>query len=250
MSKLLLATLLGLGALASSPVVHAQSRSDVRQIEQEYARTHGGQQISDSQLDYYLDQMGRGWSMNEVRADMSGYRGDGNNTGYNNNGYNNGNNNSNNGWRPRQGWSASSVVCSSQDRRYHECRVPFRGRAQLVNQISDASCVEGRTWGEKPGVVWVNNGCRARFSVSNNGRGGYGGRPGDPQWNNDYMVTCSSTDNRQTRCEWDERYGQPRINKQLSQARCIAGRTWDYDNRDLWVSNGCRATFIPNNNRR
>ena len=104
MSKLLLATLLGLGALASSHAVQAQSRSDVRQIEQEYARTHGGERISDSQLDYYLDQMARGWSMGQVRADMSGYR-------------DNDRNDRNNGWRPRQGWTASSVICSSEDRR-------------------------------------------------------------------------------------------------------------------------------------
>jgi hypothetical protein len=246
MSKFLLATLLGLGALASSHAVQAQSRSDVRQIEQEYARTHGGQRISDSQLDYYLDQMARGWSMGQVRADMSGYGGNDRND----------RDSRNNGWRPRQGWTASSVICSSEDRRYHECRVPFRGSAQIVNQISDATCIRGRTWGEKPGVVWVNNGCRARFSISGNNRpGAYGdgygnGRPGDGRWNNDYMVTCSSTDNRQTRCEWDERYGVPRINKQLSQSRCIAGRTWDYDDRDLWVSNGCRATFVPNDSRR
>lgn len=233
MSKILLAALLALGAFASSATVHAQSRSDVRQIEQDYARTHGGQAISDSQLDYYLDQMARGWTLSQVRADMGGPRGNAN------------------GWRPRQGWTATTVICSSVDRRYQECRVPFRGSAQIVNQISDANCVRGRTWGEKPGVVWVNGGCRARFSVGGNRPGyGNGGRPGDGNWNNDYMVTCSSNDNRRTRCEWDERYGQPRINKQLSQARCTAGQTWDYDNRDLWVSNGCRATFIPNDRRR
>ena len=35
----------------------------------------------------------------------------------------------------------------------------------------------------------------------------------------------------------------PRINKQLSDSRCTSGQTWDYDDRDLWVSNGCRARF-------
>lgn len=250
MTKLLLATLLGLGALASSHAVQAQSRSDVRAIEQEYAQSHGGQQISDNQLDYYLDQMGRGWSLDQVRQDISGPRGNPNN----------------NGWRPREGWTASSVVCSSEDRRYHECPVPFRGMARLANQISDTNCTEGRTWGQKPGVVWVNGGCRARFNVgAGNGRPGYGanggnngygnnsyGNNGGGDWNrnDNYMVTCASTDNRQTRCQWDERYGIPRINKQLSKSRCTAGQTWGYDDRDLWVSNGCRATFISNDRRR
>jgi hypothetical protein len=239
MSRALLAALLAVSAVASTGPVQAQSRSDVRQIEQEYARTHNGRAISDSQLEYYLDQMGRGWSMSQVRADMSGSR--------------------NEGWRPRQGWNASSVVCSSVDRRYTECRVPFRGTARLASQISDASCVRGRSWGEKPGVVWVDGGCRARFSIQGNGQGhAYGNGRGNGQgnddrndrWGEDYMVTCSSVDNRRVRCDWDERYGAPRINKQLSQSRCAVGSTWDYDDRDLWVSNGCRATFIPLDNRR
>ena len=227
MSRILLAALLGACAVASSGTAHAQTRADVRQIEQAYARTHNGEIISDRQLEYYLDQRSRGWTMDQVRADMSGGR-------------------SSQGWRPRQDWNASSVICSSVDRRYQECRVPFRGAARLASQISDASCVRGRTWGEKPGIVWVNNGCRARFSIQGRGNG-YGQGNG---WNNDYVVTCSSVDNRRIRCDWDERYGIPRIDKQISESRCTAGRTWDYDNQDLWVSNGCRATFIPNDTRR
>jgi hypothetical protein len=241
MSRALLAALLAVSAVASTGTVQAQSRSDVRQIEQDYARTHNGRAISDSQLEYYIDQMGRGWSMAQVRADMSGGR-------------------SNQGWRPRQDWNATSVICSSVDRRYTECRVPFRGTARITSQISDASCVRGRSWGEKPGVVWVDRGCRARFSVQGgNGHGnaygngnnhGYGNGNDDGRWGSDYVVTCSSVDNQRVRCDWDERYGAPQINKQLSESRCTAGRTWDYDTRDLWVSNGCRATFIPLGNHR
>ena len=69
--------------------------------------------------------------------------------------------------RPSPGWGdrSSSVVCSSEDRRYHECQVPFRGTARIANQISDAACIEGRTWGQKPGLIWVDDGCRARFGI-------------------------------------------------------------------------------------
>jgi hypothetical protein len=30
---------------------------------------------------------------------------------------------------------------------------------------------------------------------------------------------------------------------QLSRSACIQGSTWGYDNRGIWVSNGCRANF-------
>jgi hypothetical protein len=57
-------------------------------------------------------------------------------------------------------------------------------------------------------------------------------------------VTCSSESNAMTRCNWDGRYGQPRIVQQLSQAACVKGRSWDYDSRNgLWVTDGCRARF-------
>jgi hypothetical protein len=234
MSRILLATLLGLGIAAATGPAQAQNRADVRQIEQEYARSHNGQAIPDSQLEYYLDELGRGSSMAQVRSEISGRRGG--------------------AWSPRRGWVATSVICSSINNRYHECRVPFRGRARISYQISDAACIRGRTWGERRGVVWVNRGCRARFSIErgNAGTPGYphdgGNWPGNGGDRN-YSVTCSSNDSRQMRCAWDERYGAPRIGRQLSESPCIEGRTWNYDNRNLWVSNGCRATFVPGNRR-
>jgi hypothetical protein len=235
MSKIFLAALLGLGVVAAAGPVQAQSRADVNQIEQEYARTHNGQAIPDNELDYYLDELNNGSNMSQVRTEMSGTRG---------------------AWRPRRGWAATSVICSSVNQRYHECRVPFRGRARISSQISDTACVRGRTWGEKQGVVWVNHGCRARFSIErgNAGTPGYPGngdnRPGNGgPWNNNYAVTCSSNDNRQVRCAWDERYGEPRLSRQLSQSACVRGRSWNYDNRNLWVSNGCRAEFVSSSRR-
>ena len=209
------------------------------------------------------------------------------------------------------------LECSSQDNRYHECAVPFRGTAIITQQISQASCVEGRTWGQRPGVVWVKNGCRARFDMRrdqdfqgrNNGdqrtvvcasnrgerrvcdtgvrgpvrltnqlnnsnacvEGRTWGQSQGQVWvtngcraqfssanrmdrndrddrndngNRSYSMTCESNDSRTVRCNWDDRFGTPRLSRQISQSACIQGRTWGYDNRNsLWVSNGCRAQF-------
>ncbi|HVI57683.1 MAG TPA: DUF3011 domain-containing protein [Luteimonas sp.] len=64
------------------------------------------------------------------------------------------------------------------------------------------------------------------------GSGGYGG-----------TFRCESDNNRTRHCDVDTR-GGVRMNRQLSDSPCVQGRTWGYDNRGVWVSNGCRAEFI------
>lgn len=332
LSKLLLSCAFALGALAFSPTSAAQggSRDQVRAIEQEYARQTNGRTISDEQLEYYLDRSYAGWPMSRISQDMADSRRMA----------------PANPWRAQQGWEATAVVCSSVDNRYRECAVPFRGRAVVNQQISQSACVEGQSWGQKQGLVWVNRGCRARFAmvpdnmgnapgnrpsvvcksqqgaravcntgmngrmqlisrfknsgaciegrtwgqranqvwVSDNCRArfaaannqrpnngvGYDSRDerndrdnrqdaenrddryyGDDRrtgsgWMRDpgYSVVCSSSDSRQQRCEWDARYGSPRLVQRTSQADCVEGRSWGYSDRDgLWVGGGCRARF-------
>ena len=150
------------------------------------------------------------------------------------------------------------LVCTSLNSRYHECALPFRGRAVLSRQLSNASCVEGRSWGQRRGVVWVSRGCRGRFDMVRygvsqgvdprrdrqdaDGRYNDGNRYDDR--NGDYVVTCQSNDDRMTRCNWDARYGNPRLVQVLSDSSCERGNDWGYDSRNsLWVDNGCRARF-------
>lgn len=323
LSKLLLSCAFALGALAFAPPAAAQSgsRDQVRAIEQEYSRQTNGRSISDDQLEYYLDRANAGWPMSRISQDMADSRRMA----------------PGGAWRPQGGWSATAVVCSSIDDRYRECAVPFRGRAVVNQQISKSACVEGQSWGQKQGLVWVNRGCRARFTmvpdavgnrpgnrpsvvcksqngartvcntgmngriqlisrfkssgaciegrtwgqranqvwvsdncrarfaVANNQRPnsgvGYDSRDerndrdyrqdGDDRssgagWKRDpgYSVVCSSTDSRQQRCNWDARYGSPRLVQRTSQADCVEGRSWGYSDRDgLWVGGGCRARF-------
>jgi hypothetical protein len=132
-----------------------------------------------------------------------------------------------------------SIVCESRDGRYRECRTTFSGRARLSQQLSSNACVEGRSWGNKPGAVWVDQGCRGRFDRESNQGGGGGGSPG-------YNVTCSSEDGRYKTCAWNGRQGPPQLIEQLSNTACIQGRTWGYDRREgLWVDRGCRGRFAP-----
>ena len=214
-AKWLAPVLLAAATLFQAAPVLAQSyRNDIRVIESEYARTHGGRPISDAQLEYYLDRLDTGWSMDRVRADIAA-------TGTT-------------PWRPVQGWTARQVICSSINGRYAECPVPFRGSARILDQISDSACIEGRTWGNKPGAVWVDRGCRARFGIVGGNRG-----PLPPE----RTLACNSYKGRYRECATGFR-GQVYLRyKHANSAACVEGRTWGQKPGKVWVRGNCRATF-------
>ncbi len=125
-------------------------------IEKEYREQSRGRQIADDQLDFYLDQIRFSrWTFSRIQSDIAtSLRG-------------------NSAWNhPGNGsWNPQNVICSSSDRRYRECRTPFRGRARLVENISNTRCIEGQNWGARQNLVWVDNGCRGRFADSGNSWG-------------------------------------------------------------------------------
>ena len=144
----------------------------------------------------------------------------------------------------RQGWPAwgsyhgqREVVCESKDERYRQCNADFRGRARITRQLSNSACIEGRSWGQGPGLIWVARGCRARFEDT-----GWGNRP-----SGDYgeSVTCYSTDERRRTCPWNARWGRPVLVDQVSDSACIEGRSWGYGGDRIWVDHGCRGRFAP-----
>jgi len=69
------------------------------------------------------------------------------------------------GW-PGAGGHGQVVRCESNDRRHRRCNVPVgRGGVNLVRQLSDTRCVQGRNWGWDRSGIWVDGGCRAEFRV-------------------------------------------------------------------------------------
>jgi Protein of unknown function (DUF3011) len=301
---MLLSIAFALAGLLQAGTATAQNdtRDRIDRIEQEYARINGGRNIPDDQLEYYLDRANNGWTMAQIERDMESLRLQ-----------------KSDGWQPASGWIASELICTSVNNRYRECPAPFRGRAVVTYQISQTPCIEGSTWGQKAGAVWVNGGCRARFGMVVGGgnaggpvgpgphagtrltcqsiRGGYKecatgfrgavelvnvlsdrsacienrtwgqrpgtiwvtrgcraefasiGRPGprdDSVWNKGYGVTCTSNRGNRGECEWDRRYGSPRLAETYSRNACIEGSSWGYENRQglIWVSAGCRARFV------
>jgi len=59
---------------------------------------------------------------------------------------------------------------------------------------------------------------------------------------------CASDDGRRNYCSADTR-GGVRLVRQRSDAACIAGRTWGFDRRGIWVDRGCRADFVTGGER-
>ena len=57
------------------------------------------------------------------------------------------------------------VSCESRDYRYRYCKASTRGGVRLAKKLSEAACIEGRTWGYDRGGIWVDDGCAGRFEV-------------------------------------------------------------------------------------
>ncbi len=136
------------------------------------------------------------------------------------------------------GWSLPSlaqysegVICESRDGGYRECYTGFSNQPTLSNQLSSSSCIEGRSWGHRPGAVWVSNGCRGEFEEGDGG-----------SFSDEDLVVCESRDNRYVECQTGFR-GAVELVEQFSSKNCTEGRTWGRTRGGIWVDRGCRASF-------
>jgi hypothetical protein len=70
------------------------------------------------------------------------------------------------GQRPPPSHAPGHVVrCESSNHRHRRCNIAVRQGVTLTRQLSDASCIRGRTWGWDRSGIWVDRGCRAEFAV-------------------------------------------------------------------------------------
>lgn len=137
------------------------------------------------------------------------------------------------------GSGTREVVCESRSNRETRCEVDTRGGVALVRQLSNAPCTRGRSWGYDRRAIWVNDGCRARFEVGGGSGWGnnWGGSGGSER------LTCESFDNRLQNCSVRGTIRSVRLTRRLSNSSCTEGRSWGWNSRSVWVSNGCRAEF-------
>ena len=127
-----------------------------------------------------------------------------------------------------------SVICESRDGNRTRCPADTGYGVQLTRKISQSGCELNRDWGYDQTGIWVDNGCRAEFSV----RGGTSVISAQ----RGASVLCESRDGRRTFCPADTRFGVTLRNKN-SDAGCVRDRTWGYDRSGIWVDQGCRAEF-------
>lgn len=73
---------------------------------------------------------------------------------------------------PVAAWAPYTVTCESQEGRHRNCEIRAGGRVRLLNQVSRAECVQGRTWDYRGTALWVDRGCRGVFEVTAGGSWG------------------------------------------------------------------------------
>jgi hypothetical protein len=136
--------------------------------------------------------------------------------------------------------------CASSDERYRECQLPVDGRARIVKQRSDAPCIEGRSWGQRGDRVWVDHGCRARFTVDPRGGGQGQQQQAQTACRNDARLHGMNVQDVGF-SEWNQgaRYWMSMVKGTYQGRRITAGCRWYPDRRRTelnfgqgWISGG------------
>jgi len=180
----------------------------------------------------------------------------------------------------QRGWDRDiDVRCESHGYAYNLCQVDTGrgGRVEIIDQISDTECVEGRSWGWNRAGVWVDDGCAGVFRVERRGGGdrhddrgydrdddrrddrrddhgggqvrgynqGYDDDRGDDDGSQRIAIRCGSQNFSYRLCEVDTGRGsEVRLTRQISGSRCIEDRTWGWNRAGIWVDEGCEAEFV------
>nr|MCU0257001.1 DUF3011 domain-containing protein [Vicinamibacterales bacterium] len=127
-------------------------------------------------------------------------------------------------------------TCQSEGRQEAFCPAAIGGNVELVRKMSDADCIQGRSWNWTRNGVTVWNGCRAEFAYSPRG----GELPPDgPRMS---RVTCQSEGGREAFCPAPIG-GNVQVARQLSDRDCVYRRNWNWTENGVTVWDGCRAEF-------
>lgn len=144
------------------------------------------------------------------------------------------------------GWGYVSndyIVCASENYQRAFCAAPTARGVKLVNQISEAPCIRGRTWWRDARGIVVTDGCAGEFQLGYRGSD-YAWAPasGAGQPYRPATLSCRSVDGRRRYCPADIGDGAAQMVRALS-GSCVYGRSWAYDERGIWVDDGCQAEF-------
>jgi predicted porin len=118
-----------------------------------------------------------------------------------------------------------TIDCGAAVGDRNTCAADTSAGVVLVRQSGEGSCVLGRTWGFDVEGVWVADGCRGMFALTDDR----------------VTVACSPVLGRREVCNANTAAGVALVS---GSPACVLGRTWGYDRDGIWVSDGCQATFV------
>ncbi|MGN6183272.1 MAG: DUF3011 domain-containing protein [Thermoanaerobaculia bacterium] len=130
--------------------------------------------------------------------------------------------------------AGTKLVCESLNNIKHTCRANTMHGVTISKRLSANACVRGKSWGTNNEGIWVDNGCRAEFTIHD------GGSPSQNAFAR--TLRCQSMNNGRTICPTDTSYGV-QLAQQISKNNCELGRDWGWDQKGVWVDHGCRADF-------
>ena len=141
------------------------------------------------------------------------------------------------------------IRCESVGGKHTYCPTGSYGTVTLAKQLSRTPCERYDTWGTDGdgGGLWVRDGCRADFVVSERhdwGRRRHGrDRDRDRDGDAEGTVRCASKEWGYDHCSVPGGARNARVVRQVSDTRCVRGDNWDTDRRGIWVDRGCEAVF-------
>lgn len=137
--------------------------------------------------------------------------------------------------------SAQQLTCASRNYQQEFCPTGVTiTRAWLLAQRSTAPCIEGQTWGHQNNSIWVTQGCEGDFGFQGVAAPPVVVVPARP---GSMRINCESRDYQQQYCPTGQQIVNAWVIEQISSAPCIQGRTWGFQNNDIWVTQGCAADF-------
>jgi hypothetical protein len=148
---------------------------------------------------------------------------------------------------PATAQSTRTITCESRADERNDCYVGNLdvNSVSLDRKLSKSACNKGSSWGTSKDNIWVSQGCRATFSYrTRSGGGNWSGNGGGGGGSKYGTITCESRGNARNECyvaNLDE--SSVTMDRKLSDSPCVQGRSWGTSNDNIWVSQGCRATF-------
>lgn len=135
------------------------------------------------------------------------------------------------------GGAGQQIDCRSQNDRYQECALRKGYEARIVRDYT-GRCRKDSTWGTRPGVLWVTNGCQGRFQIVQAGASGGSGNDNSGQRQR-AEVQCRNEASRQG---LDVQYVSPATLQGSYWSAAVGGRL-----RGRSVQADCR--YYPSGNR-